>query len=138
MLYAAGILLFITLCLSAYWVGVRRGTDVAKSTPPPQANQAQVATENPASLEEQLSDAAHEREIARGQVAARDKSLADLRRQLQRQSAEIGRLKEAQDRLESELIEADAPKGHWEALSLFLYNPKSAQWSQTFLNSKMA
>ena len=34
MLYAAGILLFVTLCLSAYWVGVRHGTDVAKSTPP--------------------------------------------------------------------------------------------------------
>ena len=70
MLYAAGILLFITLCLSAYWVGVRHGTDVAKSTPPPEATQAQVATENPASLEEQLSDAAHEREIARAQIAA--------------------------------------------------------------------
>src|SRR5205807_9385546 len=60
MLYAAGVLLFITLCLSAYWVGVRHGTDVAKSTPPPQSTQAQVATENPASLEEQLGDAAHE------------------------------------------------------------------------------
>jgi len=102
MLYAAGILLFITLCLSAYWVGVRHGTDVAKSTPP-QATQAQVATENPASLEEQLSDAAHEREIARAQIAVRDKALTDLRRQLQRQSAEIARMKEAQDRLETDV-----------------------------------
>lgn len=99
MLYAAGILLFITLCLSAYWVGVRHGTDVAKSTPPAQATQAQVTTENPASLEEQLSDAAHEREIARGQIAQRDKALADLRRQLQQQSAEISRMKEAQEKL---------------------------------------
>lgn len=101
MLYAAGILLFITLCLSAYWVGVRHGTDVAKSTPPPQATQVQVATENPASLEEQLSDAAHEREIARSQIAQRDKALADLRRQLQQQSAEISRMKEAQDKLQA-------------------------------------
>ena len=99
MLYAAGILLFITLCLSAYWVGVRHGTDAAKSTPPPQGTQVQVATENPASLEEQLSDAAHEREIARTQIAQRDKALADLRRQLQQQSAEISRMKEAQDKL---------------------------------------
>jgi hypothetical protein len=101
MLYAAGILLFITLCLSAYWVGVRHGADVAKSTPPPQTNQVQVATENPASLEEQLSDAAHERELARSQVAQRDKALADLRRQLQRQSEEISRMKEAQDKLQA-------------------------------------
>jgi hypothetical protein len=37
-----------------------------------------------------------------------------------------------------EEIEADGPKGHWEALSLFLYNPESHQWSQSFLNSKTA
>ncbi|HEX4599584.1 MAG TPA: hypothetical protein VH278_17480 [Burkholderiaceae bacterium] len=34
-----------------------------------------------------------------------------------------------------EEIEADGPKGHWEALTLFLYNPVSHQWSQTFVNS---
>ena len=110
MLYAAGILLFVTLCLSAYWVGVRHGTDVAKSTPPPQVTQAQVATENPPSLEEQLSDAAHEREIARAQIAQRDKSLADLRRQLQQQSREISRMKEAQDKLEATLQSDQAGK----------------------------
>ena len=106
MLYAAGILLFITLCLSAYWVGVRHGTDVAKSTPPAQATEAKAAAEAPASLEEQLSDAAHEREIARSQVAQRDKALADLRRQLQQQSAEINRMKEAQDKLQA-TVESD-------------------------------
>ena len=37
-----------------------------------------------------------------------------------------------------EEIEADGPKGHWEGLSLFLYNPQSHQWSQSFLNSKSA
>jgi hypothetical protein len=37
-----------------------------------------------------------------------------------------------------EEIEADGPKGHWEGLSLFLYNPQSHQWSQSFLNSKTA
>jgi len=35
-----------------------------------------------------------------------------------------------------EEIEADGPKGHWEGLSLFLYNPESHQWSQSFLHSK--
>jgi hypothetical protein len=39
-------------------------------------------------------------------------------------------------RAQLEEIEADGPKGHWEGLSLFLYNPQSHQWSQTFINSK--
>ena len=38
-------------------------------------------------------------------------------------------------RAKLEEIEADSPKGHWEALTLFLFNPKSRQWSQVFLNS---
>lgn len=41
-------------------------------------------------------------------------------------------------RAKLEEIEADGPKGHWEGMSLFLYNPQSHQWSQTFLNSKTA
>jgi hypothetical protein len=36
-----------------------------------------------------------------------------------------------------EEIEADGPKGHWEGLTLFLYNPQSHQWSQSFIDSKM-
>ena len=35
-----------------------------------------------------------------------------------------------------EEIEADGPNGHWEGLSIFLYNPQSHQWSQSFINSK--
>jgi hypothetical protein len=38
---------------------------------------------------------------------------------------------------ELEEIEADGPKGHWQGLSLFLYNPSAHQWSQTFVNSKV-
>jgi len=37
---------------------------------------------------------------------------------------------------ELEEIEADGPKGHWEALALFLYNPQAHQWGQWFVNSK--
>jgi hypothetical protein len=39
-------------------------------------------------------------------------------------------------RAQIEEIEADGPKGHWEGLTLFLYNPESHQWSQLFANSK--
>ena len=38
---------------------------------------------------------------------------------------------------ELEEIEADGPKGHWEGLTLFLYNPSAHQWSQSFANSKV-
>jgi hypothetical protein len=38
---------------------------------------------------------------------------------------------------ELEEIEAEGPKGHWEALTLFLYNPSAHQWSQSFVNSKV-
>jgi BNR/Asp-box repeat protein len=40
-------------------------------------------------------------------------------------------------RAQLEEIEADGPKGHWQALTLFLYNPKSHQWSQSFINSSV-
>jgi hypothetical protein len=38
---------------------------------------------------------------------------------------------------ELEEIEVDGPKGHWEGLTLFLYNPSAHQWSQSFVNSKV-
>jgi hypothetical protein len=33
-----------------------------------------------------------------------------------------------------EEIEADGPDGHWEGMSLFVYNPKAGQWSQTYID----
>jgi hypothetical protein len=35
-----------------------------------------------------------------------------------------------------EEIEGDGPAGHWEGLTLFLYNPQSHQWSQSYANQK--
>jgi hypothetical protein len=34
-----------------------------------------------------------------------------------------------------EEIEADGPKGHWEGLTMFLYDPQARQWSMNFANS---
>jgi hypothetical protein len=39
-------------------------------------------------------------------------------------------------RAQLEEIEADGPRGHWESLTLFLYNPASRQWSINFANSR--
>jgi hypothetical protein len=34
-----------------------------------------------------------------------------------------------------EEIEADGPDGHWEGATLFTYNAKSGQWSQTYIDA---
>jgi hypothetical protein len=39
-------------------------------------------------------------------------------------------------RAQLEEIEADGPNGHWQGMTLFLYNPQARQWSQSFANSK--
>jgi hypothetical protein len=104
MLYAAGILLFLTLGFYAYRIRLHHSTDVAQNPPPPPQVQNQV------SLEEQLSDAGHEREIASTQIKQRDKTIADLRHQLAEQSAEINQMKAAEDRLESDLRAGDASR----------------------------
>ena len=36
-----------------------------------------------------------------------------------------------------EEIEADGPNGHWQGLTLFLYNSQAHQWSQLFANSRL-
>lgn len=104
MLYAAGVLLFLTLGFYAYRVSGRHTTDVALQSPPPPRTQDQV------SLEEQLSDVGHEREIASAQIKQRDKTIADLRHQLAEQSAEINQMKAAQERLESDVRAGDASR----------------------------
>jgi hypothetical protein len=101
MLYGAGILLFLSLSFYAYRVGVHRGTDAAKLTLP------QITTQGQPSLEAQLSDAGHERQIARTRIEQRDKTIAELRQQLTRQISEINDLKTAKDRLENDLRAGD-------------------------------
>lgn len=104
MLYAAGVLLFVALSFFAYRIGMRRGADTAKTVPPQQSTPAPVQP----SLEEQLSDASHDHEVARTEIAHRDRMIADLRHQLEQQSAEINEMKAAQDRLQNDLQAGDA------------------------------
>lgn len=101
-LYAAGVLLALALGVCLYQVGMWRGTERAKLAPPP------LATRGPTSLEAQLSDAAHEREVALAEIAQRDREISALRGQLQRQSAELRLMKAAQDRLTADLHSQDA------------------------------
>jgi hypothetical protein len=94
--FAAAILLAATLGIYAYRAGIRRG---AENAPVPQ-----TAIEQPtAPLPQQLSDAAHDREVLLTQMAERDKMIANLRRQVEDQSGEITKLKDAQTALQSTL-----------------------------------
>ncbi len=95
-LYAAGILLFIALGISAFQVGIHRGVKTAAVTP-------SASQQNSTALEQQVSDAGHEREVLRAQLTQRDQVIADLRRQIEHQSAEVGRMKLAQNQLEADL-----------------------------------
>ena len=106
-LYAAGILLCVAVGFFAYRVGTRRAAEVVKA--PTQPSQ-QEPSPSQASLEEQLSDAGHEHAIARAEITQRDKVISELRRQLARQSAEIGEMKAAESQLESNLRTGDAAK----------------------------
>jgi hypothetical protein len=40
-------------------------------------------------------------------------------------------------RAQLEEIEADGPKGHWEGMTVFLYDPHARQWSMNFANSSV-
>ncbi len=69
MLYAVGILLFVTLSFYVYRIGIHRGVESAKLAPP-------SISPNQPSLEAQLSDAGHERQLASVQIEQRDKTIA--------------------------------------------------------------
>ena len=100
-LYAAGILLFIALGVSAYQVGIRRGVRTA-AVPLPSSQKDSVV------LEQQVSDAAHERAVLRAQIEQRDREGVTLRHEVAQQSAGMGRMKLAQNQLETDLQSGQA------------------------------
>ena len=110
-LYAAGVLLFVALSFFAYRIGIRRGTDSAKVAPSPTGTPAAMQVPlAQASLEEQLSDAGHDREVARAEITQRDKIIASLHRQLDQQAAEINQMRATQEKRENDLRVGDASR----------------------------
>jgi anti-sigma factor RsiW len=100
-LCAAGVLLCIALGVSAYRVGIRHAL-VSGSLSPPRNQSNQLALQQP------TSDARQEREVLRSEIAQRNKAIADLRHQLEQQSAEMARMRLAQTQLEAELQNGQA------------------------------
>ncbi len=80
--FAAAILLALALGVAAYRTGMKRGTEVARTTPEP-------PKDSHTTLEEQLSDAGHERGQLLAKVAEQDRTIAELRRQLSEQQKTV-------------------------------------------------
>ena len=86
--FAAAVLLAVALSIAAYRTGIKRGTDVARLNP-------ELPKGPASSLEEQVSDAGHERAQLMAKVIGEDKVIAELRRQLSEQQKEVSTLKAA-------------------------------------------
>src|SRR5579859_6949443 len=81
MLYAAGILLFVTLAVCAYRIGERRGVETASVNDP-------VRNSDVGGAKSALSDAGHERRVLLSEITARDKSIAELKEQIAKQAGD--------------------------------------------------
>jgi len=74
MLYAAGILLFTALAISAYRIGERKGVETSTTNSP--------AADDLSALKSELSDAGHDKQELLSEIAVRDKSIAKLKEQI--------------------------------------------------------
>lgn len=95
--YAAAILLVLSLGVAAYRVGMRHPVLTDKSV---DASIARAAETN--AFEKQISDLSRDRELADAEIARRDKLIAELKKQLQQQSAELVDLKTTESELKQE------------------------------------
>jgi signal transduction histidine kinase len=80
--FAASVLLALALGIAFYRSGVERRQDIAQRGP-------QAGMVSAASLEEQLSDAGHERRQLLSRLAERDRTIAELRRKLEEQQKTV-------------------------------------------------
>jgi hypothetical protein len=87
--FAAAVLLALALGIAAYRTGVKRGADVAYTTPVP-------TRASDSSLEEQASDAGHERAQLIAKLREDGKAIEDLKRQLSEQVKAVNSLKTAE------------------------------------------
>jgi hypothetical protein len=101
--FAACVLLTIALGIYAYRVGRGHNTQVAQATSSSTDRRVEA-------LEQQISDAGHEREVLRAQLVGRDKVIAELRRETAQESRSLNDLKSAQANLVESLQTDDREK----------------------------
>jgi hypothetical protein len=103
--FAACVLLTIALGITAYRVGKSHNADAQVAHPT-----SGVADTRIEALEQRISDTGHERELLRTQLVERDKVIAELRRQTDRQARSLDEMKIAQGNLEQSLQTDDSEK----------------------------
>jgi hypothetical protein len=94
--FAAAVLLTVALGIYSYEVGNHRGRDVVRVTP-------SAANTRVDALEQQISDVGHDREILKVHLAERGKTIAELRHQVEEQSAALTEMKTAETKLAQSL-----------------------------------
>jgi hypothetical protein len=92
--FAACVLLSLALATYTYKAGKSR----ASSPSPP--NTAVSANPRLEELEGQISDLGHDRELLKAQLGARDKTIADLRREIDHQSTSLAEMRSLESNLE--------------------------------------
>jgi hypothetical protein len=97
--YAAAIALCVTLGIAAYRAGKHQSPTTAQSAAPATVAPA-VDGSKELGLEEQLSDVSHERALAQAQIQSRDRTISELRLQLQQATAALKRVASVQDSTE--------------------------------------
>ena len=101
--FAAAVVLTVALGIYAYQAGRRHASPVVQVTPAPAAG-------NVNALEQQLSDASHEREVLKSQLAERDQVIHELQRHVEDESAALTEAKSAQANLQGSLQDAVGEK----------------------------
>lgn len=106
--FAAAVVLTVSLGIYSYQVGKSRGIEVAQKSGRPDAESG-IDTRIDA-LEQQLSDAGHEREVLRAQIEERDRIIQTLRREVTEESKSLGEAKNLQDNL-AKSVQAEQVRG---------------------------
>jgi len=101
--FAAAVLLTAALGIYSFQVGKQKGQESDRAQPSSPDTRIDA-------LEQRISDAGHDREVLKAEVADRDRTIADLRRQLVEQSAALTDMKGAQIELQHSLQNDAAAK----------------------------
>jgi hypothetical protein len=102
--FAACVLLGVALATYTYRVGRSRHPEVIAT------HSSTHATAGTEALEQQISDADHERQGLKAQLGQRDKLIADLRHQIDQQSSSLEQMKTVQASLEQSIETDEAEK----------------------------
>jgi hypothetical protein len=102
--FAACVLLGVALATYTYRIGISRHPEVISTD---SSTRMGGGTE---ALEQQISDADHDRQVLKAQLDGRDRVIADLRHEIDKQSSSLEQMKTAQTRLEQSIQTDEAEK----------------------------